>query len=168
MSGEHKKKGLQCFWSVLIAPFRAIKSAVEDPIMRHARTPEIQAAALWWRAKLENATEIGLGTNGRYELKVYMALTEEELDAYQGHLAYELGKARYYCPDFRLFHPEGSECVLYLGFAACEAGVRRKINSFGWMTRMRITPERVDQEVGDFFAYGKGNWENVWMKAEAA
>lgn len=167
MTAEQKKKGWRSFLAALAAPFAAIKRATEDPITKASRLPEIQAAARSWRVRLETAS-MEPHPQGEPRVRINERLSTEELDAFQAWFAHELGTAKYYCPDFELWYPKGSEVALYLSFAARQAGISRKIDTYGWLTRMRITPQTVDHEVGTFGDYGKGNWEKVWTAPLAA
>lgn len=102
------------------------------------------------------------------QVVLHEQLSTEELDAFETALTSQFAAAKVFAPTAQLWHPKGMEVWIYLNDAAREAGIKEKIDDFGYMSRMRIMTERVDHEVGDWLDYGKGNWENIWTQPNAA
>lgn len=128
--------------------------------------PEIVAAARYWREQLAQASVKSEGAQRQHlQVEIKEALSSEELDDFEKALAIEFARAKIYCHTSPIFSAQGQEASAHLIFAAIAAHVNGKIGYWGYMTRMRITPEQVDREVGAIFDYGKGNWQTVWRKA---
>jgi hypothetical protein len=157
-------------WRRLVKAVKALfasAAASLDPIQKAAALPEIKAAAGYWRVLLASGLIV---TPRPLDTRVILKepLSPAELDSFEAALAMEFARAKVYCSDANLFNPRGLEIWLNLHCAARDAGFEAKINSFGYMTRMRIMPDSVDHEVGEMTDYRKGNWKNVWRPASAA
>jgi hypothetical protein len=138
------------------APFRT----VEDLVAETSQLPQIIAAAKSWRKKLENApTKRRFGMNN--DPVVTEKLTPAELDAFEQALVKEFASSKAFTPHAKYFQPGGCEVVMNLGLSARAAGIRDKIDTFGWLSRMRILDDSVDHEIGSYSSY---KWENVWSK----
>jgi hypothetical protein len=153
-------------WQAMRSPVTAIATRI-DPVAQAAQLPEIKAAARSWRMRLASAP---VDPTRRMSTGVILkaSLSEAELDAFEKALVLEFASAKTYCPSHPVFTEGGLEVTVHLGCAARAAGIREKIEYFGWMSRMRILPTSVDHEVGEWTEYRHCNWENTWTKAEAA
>lgn len=128
--------------------------------------PEIVAAAKYWRDQLAQACIASAAQSRQHlQVEVHDALTTAELNDFEQALAIEFARAKIYTHNSPIFTARGQEVAMHLICAAIAAQVSDKISYWGYMTRMRITPEQVDREVGAIFDYGKGNWQNVWQKS---
>lgn len=172
---DEKRKGLWAritgILSVLWSPVSTAGTSVAqrfDPVAQAAKLPEIKAAARSWRTKVASAP---VGTTRLLDPGVVLkeAPSSAELDASEAALVMEFARAKTYCADAPLWTPTGLEVWYYLHCAAKEAGMLKKVDTFGYLSRMRIMPTRVDHEVGTRYSdYRNGNWVNVWTKGEAA
>lgn len=154
------------FWArffTWLNPFEA----PPDPVANAAQLPEIKAAARSWRRKLENAISVSARPLDTRVI-VKEPLSPAELDAFEAALTMEFARAKAYCSDAELFRPLGLETWMNLHCASRDAGIQDKVETFGYMTRMRIMPNSVDHEVGEISDYRKGNWENAWSLQAAA
>lgn len=165
MADQPKTQGWRRLLQAVTAPIAAAAARL-DPVQNAAALPEIKAAARSWRTRLENGLVVKAQPLDTRVI-LHEPLSPAELDAFEAALTQEFAKAKVYCSDAALFHPIGLEIWMNLHCAARDAGIREKIDTFGYMTRMRILPTKVDHEVGEISDYRKGNWQNVWSLTTA-
>lgn len=132
----------------------------ESELFEITERPYIQAAARYWRDRLKDAA--CTPEAGNMDITLHIKLSEVELERFEVVLRYVLAKSLYFVKSNPLFLPRGLDITVQLWDAAEGAGVKEKISFFGWMTRMRILPESVDHEIGDWTEYKRGRWRNIW------
>lgn len=166
---ESKQKMTEIIASLRAAASKCGKSLerlfTSELVLVAGNLPEIAAAARYWRDQLSKSSISSMAqVRGHLQIAVKEALTDEELDDFEQALAYELARAKIHDHKSPIFTVTGQEAAGHLICAANAARVDGKISYWGFMTRIRILPDRVDREVGAIFDYGDGNWQNVWRK----
>jgi hypothetical protein len=145
----------KCLW-------RKVTNAVQatvDPIAAAAQTPEIKAAAYYWRQRIASA-RIGGALDPSFETTVRERFTEGELDKFEKQLAHDLASSFVYVKDNAIFQERGLDISFTVSCAARSVGLNEKLAYPGFFSRIRIL---MGKEVAyETEPYRSHNWVTIW------